>query len=308
MSNNNNYIEYINEQASGDSASAFISECEYKYRNKLKTISEKINDENKSIVLLAGPSSSGKTTSARLIGECLRTYGKNVFTVSLDDYYKDSYTAPLNEKGVPDFESVDALDLDLLEENLYSLNKNGFCEKPVFDFTTGRRKEQREHLVVSEGDVIVVEGLHALNNVIADHLPSEKVLKLYVNLNSRIYNEKGKIILNKRNCRFVRRMIRDKKFRASSVEYTYKLWENVVAGEEKYLFPFKDSADIKINSLHLYEPCIFRNEAIKLLEEVGKESAYYNESRELINALKQFESLPWVDVPTTSLLREFIGY
>lgn len=308
MGNNNNYLEFINRSAQPALREAFVSDCEEGYRNKLNLVSQRVNEsEGHEIILLAGPSSSGKTTTANLLSDALRTFGRKVFTISLDDYYRNASEAELDEEGNPDYETVHALDTPLLCANLRALIETGETEKPLFDFLVGKRKAERERIKMGIGDVVVVEGLHALNPLITAQLPQERVLKIYVNLNSRIYNEDGKIVLNKRNIRFVRRMVRDYKFRNSAVENTFTLWEKVTEGEEKYLYPFKDTADVKINSLHLYEPCVFAQEAIALLSEVKNGTKYYGDAQSLIYALKQFVPVSKEMVPSKSLLREFLG-
>ena len=169
------------------------------------------------------------------------------------------------------------------------------------------KKEKYNHLVLSPSDVIIVEGLHALNPAITDKLPADRLLKIYINVSSRIYDEKNNIILNKRNMRFIRRMVRDYKFRGNSVEKTFKLWLNVQTGEDLYLFPYRDNADIKINTIHLYETCVLKDMAIKLLSELSPDSEFYRQSQRLIKSLQKFPEIDSSLVPDTSLLREFIG-
>ena len=180
-------------------------------------------------------------------------------------------------------------------------------EMPSFDFTVGRRSDKYNTLTLDKNDAVIVEGLHALNPVIASGLDTHRVMKIYINVSSRIYDNKGKIILNRRNIRFVRRMIRDYNFRASSVNNTFRLWDNVLRGEDLYLFPYKDFADFRINSIHLCEPCLFRDTAIELLESAELDDEFQADARRLINSLKKFQSLSSELVPKDSLLREFIG-
>ncbi len=308
MNNRNNYLEYINENAAPDRCTSFIAGCEQKYQEKLSAAAAQLDEAGgHEIILLAGPSSSGKTTTASLLTKRLNAYGRNVFTISLDDYYRNAEEAVRDADGNPDFESVEALDIPLLTDNLQEMIEKGRTEKPVFDFMVGKRKPERQLIEIGEGDVVVVEGLHALNPLITSNLPEKSLFKIYVNLNSRIYRQDGKIVLNKRNIRFVRRMVRDYQFRNSSVENTFQLWEKVLEGEEKYLFPYKDTADIKINSLYLYEPCVLKERAIALLRQVPNGTAWYGEACALIHALKQFTSIPERLVPPQSLLREFLG-
>lgn len=307
MSKIENELQFIVENALNDKEN-FIEKSEKRYRNIISLVCEKINaDNDKEIVMLAGPSGSGKTTTANKIKEKLETMGHKAYTVSLDDFYKNIGEGPKNEDGSYDFESVDSLDLDLIHRCLQELITESRSELPLFDFMTGRRKEEKNLIKLEKGDVIIVEGLHALNPRITDTLPEKNLFKIYISVSSRIYDE-GKIILNKRNLRFIRRMVRDFQFRNSSVEHTFSLWDAVMAGEDKYLFPFKENADMFINSIHVYEPCAFRKVATELLLAVEKTSENYKESQRLISALEKFPPIEKDDVPENSLLREFLGF
>ena len=306
MANKNNTVEYIRTAAT--QPDKFISQCENRYNNKIKQIALEIAQSGRTeIVMIAGPSSAGKTTSAKKLREHLYSLGINSLTVSLDDYYVDNCDAPRFPDGTPDFETVDALDIECFQKTMGELLKTNETYLPEFDFLQGKRKKEYRHIKISEGDVIIVEGLHALNPKITDHLPNERLLKIYINISSRIYDEQGNIVLNKRNMRFVRRMVRDYKFRGNSVERSYKMWITVRYGEDTYLFPFKNNADIRLNTIHLYETCVLKDTAIKLLSELPKTSEFYKESQRLIRSLEKFPSINSDGVPDDSLLREFIG-
>lgn len=306
MSNINNNLEYIVGRA--NAPQAFIAECEDRYNNKINNIAQLISEKDKSeIVMIAGPSSAGKTTTAKKLRQALKKLGIDSFTVSLDDFYLDNKDSPRFPDGTPDFETVDCLDIKCFQEKMCELLDKGETELPEFDFLKGERKPQYKKITIKPTDVIIVEGLHALNPVITGHLPQDRLLKIYINLSSRIYDEKGNIVLNKRNMRFIRRLVRDFKFRGSSVEKTYKLWIKVRYGEDTYLFPFKDNADIRINTIHLYETCILKDTAIELLSSLDRESEFYNESQRLIRSLQKFPVLDSLLVPDDSLMREFIG-
>ncbi len=306
MSNINNTLEYITSEASAPEI--FISKCEERYNNKIKNIAQLIFEREESeIVMIAGPSSAGKTTTAKKLREQLSSLGIGSYTVSLDDFYLDNRDAPRFPDGTPDFETVECLDIPCFCEKMSELLQKGETDLPEFDFLKGERKPLKNHIRIGPKDVIIVEGLHALNPVITDVLPSNRLLKIYINISSRIYDEKNNIILNKRNMRFIRRLVRDYKFRGSSVENTYKMWIKVRYGEDTYLFPFKDNADIKINTIHLYETCVLKNTAIELLKDVNKNSEYYCESQRLIRSLMKFPEIDKAFVPDNSLLREFIG-
>ena len=306
MANKNNTVEYIS--AAATDPEKFITQCENRYNNKIKKIAREIAESGRTeIVMIAGPSSAGKTTSAKKLREQLNELGINSHTVSLDDYYVDNCDAPRFPDGTPDFETVDALDIECFQKTMSELLQNNEAHLPEFDFLTGKRKTEYRHVKISEGDVIIVEGLHALNPKITDHLPVERLLKIYINISSRIYDKDGNIVLNKRNMRFVRRMVRDYKFRGNSVQKSYEMWITVRYGEDTYLFPFKNNADIRLNTIHLYETCVLKDLAINLLSALPKTSEFYKESQRLIRSLEKFPSVSSEGVPEDSLLREFIG-
>lgn len=306
MSGKNNTIEYICQQS--EAPEEFIRDCETRYAGKIQRIADIVAEkQGNEIIMIAGPSSAGKTTSAKRMRKALAEKGINSYTVSLDDFYLNNCDSPKFPDGTPDFETVYALDIAFFKETMNKLLNDGEADLPEFDFLTGARKTEFNHIKLGETDVIIVEGLHALNPIITDCLPSDRLLKIYINVSSRIYDKDNNIILNKRNMRFVRRMVRDYKFRGNSVEKTYELWLNVQYGEDMYLFPFKDNADIKINTIHLYETCVLKETAIKLLSGIEKSSKFYMQSQRLIKSLRKFPEIDSALVPEDSLLREFIG-
>lgn len=307
MSNINNYIEYINDLAANDPAE-LVRRSETRFDNILNDITARIaGDDGREIVMLAGPSASGKTTTANKIAQKCIARGMQTYVVSLDDFYLDRDKIPRDESGKPDFETVYALDLPKFSETIRLLLSGAATDLPIFDFTTGKRSEEVRTVTLGEQDAVVVEGLHALNPLITDALPQKNLLKIYISVSSRIYNEKGKIILNKRNLRFLRRMTRDYLFRASSVENTYNLWESVRNGEDKYLFPYRDCADVKINSVHLSAPCVFRDTCLAMLVNADLSGEQKKDAEELAAALRLFVPISPSLIPETSLLREFLG-
>jgi uridine kinase len=228
--------------------------------------------------------------------------------VSLDDFYLNRDQVPVDAEGNPDFESVYALDLKLIDSCLQSLLSGEETYLPSFDFETGERDDRANYFRLADHDVIIVEGLHALNPIVTGNIPEDFLYKIYISVSSRIYNEESEdIILNKRNLRFIRRMVRDYKFRASSVDNTYRMWDSVRMGEDKYLFAFKDYADMRINTIHIYEPCVFKDIAIEMLSSVKEDSIYYRDARRLVRALNKFTQIDTDKVPEDSLLREFLG-
>lgn len=296
----------INEKITSD-CEGFISLCEESYRSSLLAVSDRINAcDKRLLVMLAGPSSSGKTTTAGLIKKLVSESGRNAVTVSLDDFYLDQTNAPKFPDGRPDFETVHALDIEKIVFCLRELIGTGKTDLPIFDFNTRKPSPQVNHTKIGENDVVIVEGLHALNPLITDPFENEALLKLYVSVSSRI-TDAEKVIFSKRDIRFLRRMIRDYKFRNSPVDFTFYLWKAVRTGEDKYLFPFSDRADIKIDSIHPYEVCVYKKLACELLVQIEKESPYYHRACELMQKLSLMKELDRSFVPENSLLREFIG-
>lgn len=300
------YVSKINEMALSDPA-GLIEKAELRYSECLDDIAQSIFEaREKRIVMLAGPSASGKTTTAGLIAERLGARGAKAFTVSLDDFYHNQRDAILGEDGKPDYETVRALDVELIDSCLDEIIRTGTTRLPRFDFASGTRSGFSQPITLGKDDVLIVEGIHALNPVITDELPDDNLMKLYVSVSSRIADDRGEVIMSKRDLRFVRRLVRDYYHRASSVERTYGLWDSVQRGEDKYIFPFSHLAAAKIDSLHAYEPCVFRTLAVPMLESVAPGSEWFNEAHMMTEKLKAFAALPTEMIPASSLLREFM--
>ncbi len=299
-------FEKINRHAT--SPLGFAMDCSAVYRRKIFAAAQKISgDERIKIVMLAGPSSSGKTTTAKLISQELKNMGSNAYTVSLDDFYHPhSVGYPLDENGKPDYECVDALDVELIHEKFGELAEKGVAYMPEFDFTSGERINNAKKIELRENDVIIVVGLHALNPVITETLNEKNLLKIYVSVSSRVYDNNEDVVLSKRDLRFIRRMVRDFRFRSTSVEKTFEIWSSVTRGEDKYLFPFEPQADMKIDSFHPCEPCIFKQRATELLSTV-KNPEHTEKAQRLMNSLSLFKEMDASLLTDESLLREFIG-
>ncbi len=302
-----NTLSLINKK-SAENAQGFIFACEERFDSAVNAVVNTfLSNPVYDIVLLAGPSSSGKTTTAGILAQKICSTGKNAFIVSLDDFYFNRADIPFNEDGMKDYENVTALDVELIHKCFGELIEKRESELPVFDFTTGCRSEKTKHIALGKDDVIIVEGLHALNPVITQGLDETHLYKIYISVSSRILDDDGEILLNKRNLRLIRRMIRDYEHRNSSVENTLFMWQGVLSGEDKFLFPFESYADVKINSFHAYETCIFKNEALRLLAEVPSDSVYIEKVKELRNAITRFNSIDVSLLPEKSLLNEFIS-
>lgn len=307
MANINNKLEYICENAQKDPKD-FVLKSESRYKRIIESVCEQIMaDSSREIIMLAGPSASGKTTTAAFIREELAKKGHKAYVVSLDDFYLDIDKMPLNDEGKADYESVKSLDLELVEKCFTSLIEKSESDMPTFDFLQKKRFFGRNHIKLEKGDVVIVEGLHALNPVITDKLPKESLFKIYVSVSSRIYDEERHIILNKRNLRFIRRLVRDYYYRNSTTQNTFELWQNVLRGEDEYLFPYRFLADARINSVHIYEPCVLKDVAIEMLGQLPEDSKFRKDAQRLIRDLEKFPNIENSLVPHDSLLREFVG-
>lgn len=300
-------LRIINEGAKKE-PEILIRESEQNFSNILEKAVERIKCiGGREIVMLAGPSASGKTTTANKIASFVENSNSKAYVVSLDDFYLNAGEGPKHLDGSNDFESIYSLDLPLINESIRSLLNGSTTEIPIFDFTKGKRSEKTKTVKLDEEDIVIIEGLHAINPLLTDNLPKDRFVKLYISISSRITGADKQIILGKRDMRFIRRLVRDYQFRNSSTHNTYSLWPGVMHGEERYLFPFRDNADMKLNSYHASEPCIFSKIAIPLLKEVDSSNNYYSNALELIESLKKFEELSSEMVPDDSLLREFLG-
>lgn len=302
-----NTLSLINKK-SAENPQGFIFACEERFDSAVNAVVDSfLSNPAYDIVLLAGPSSSGKTTTAGILAQKIRSSGKNAFIVSLDDFYFNRADIPFNEDGMKDYENVTALDVELIHRCFGELIEKRESELPIFDFTTGCRSEETKHISLGKDDVIIVEGLHALNPVITQGIDETHLYRIYISVSSRILADDGEILLNKRNLRLIRRMIRDYEHRNSSVENTLFMWQGVLSGEDKFLFPFESYADVRINSFHAYETCLFKNEALRLLSEVPSDSIYIEKVKELRNVINRFNAIEVSLLPEKSLLNEFIS-
>lgn len=298
-------VDYINTLIK-ETPEKIISESEKRYNDIVSTTAERIcSDEGRTLVMVAGPSSSGKTTTSTLLKKAIEERGRRAKMISLDDFYRSQGDIYFFEDGTVDYETVKALDVDYIGECLHRLMNEGRCKLPRFSFKT-KKREYYVETVAEQDDIIIVEGLHALNPVITDQLEDEQMVKIYVSVSTRIFDG-DEVLMSKRDIRLVRRMIRDFHHRDSSPENTFYLWNGVRMGEDRYLFPFEDRADIKIDSIHPYEVCAFKDVAVKVLDRMDKKSVYYPAAQALKEKISKFISIGEASVPEGSLLNEFIG-
>ena len=284
---------------------SFINDAESRFDRSVTELADRFSSDC-DIVLLAGPSSSGKTTTAGKIAQKIKNSGRNAYTLSLDDYYRNAADIPLTAEGLKDFENVSALDIDLIHKTFSDLIEKRTAQVPEFDFVSGTRKLETKRMELKKDDLIIVEGIHALNPIITKGLDESHITKVYISVSSRVTDDAGKVLFSKRNLRLVRRMIRDYHYRNTSVEKTLSQWPEVLKGEDKYIFPFERNASFRIDSFHPYEPCLFKSEAVELLRTVGEDSDVYPIASELKNSFSELDTIDMSKLPASSLLREFV--
>ena len=302
-----NTVRDINLKAN-KSPEKFVLESELEYLSEISGIADKIsNDRRIKIVAIAGPSASGKTTSAHILCDKLKALGENTTVVSLDNFYLTPDKLPILPDGRTDIESVNALDIELMQKCFNEIIETGSTMLPLYDFKTNGRKLNAVKADITDGGIVIVEGLHALNPVITELVPKENIYKIYISVNCPILDDDGKRILSSRQIRLVRRTLRDRIFRGASVNDTLSLWSGVVEGETKYLYCFKDTADVHLKTLHLYEPCLYRREFTALKAELKSGGGFYDYFLKTADALEKFTPLESSFVPSDSLIREFIG-
>jgi uridine kinase len=286
----------------------FIQVAEALQDKKIAEIADRINAQRDKVkvVLIAGPSSSCKTTFSKKLMIQLRVVGRNPTTISLDDYFKPTVLTPRDEEGKPDFESLDALDVELLNDNLVHLMKDEEVEIPIFDFHTGTRKPQGRKMRLPERAILILEGIHGLNDALTPLVARERKHKIYVSALTQLNLDDRNRIATTDN-RLVRRMVRDSQFRGHSALKTLSMWPSVRRGEDRNIFPFQNTADSAFNSALDYELAVLKVYAEPLLASVKPDAAEYQDARMLLSFLANFAPLHPRWVPPTSILREFIG-
>ena len=302
-----NTLQVINDFAL-NSPRELIARAERHYDRELSDIAKRISeDDDIKIVALAGPSASGKTTTAHILREKLRELDEETEIISLDDFYLPIDSLPLLEDGTRDIESVNALDIPLINKCFNEIIRTGKTVLPKFKFSTKERIINAREIDLSGRGIAIVEGLHALNPLITDLVPSKNIFKAYISVNRGIVNEDGNRLLSSRQIRLARRVLRDRTFRGTPVNETLSLWQGVVEGEEKYLYCFKETADVQIKTLHIYEPCLYRNEILSLKDEISEDAPLKDYFLKTAAALERFVPIESALVPENSLITEFIG-
>ena len=297
----------FNQAIDAGHATDIINISEALQEKKIANIAEDIaNRQGVKLVLLAGPSSSGKTTSCKRLSIQLAVNGLKPLQISLDDYFVDRDKTPKDDNGEYDFESIYALNLDLLNEQFNALFRGEEVELPKYDFPSGKSVKSGKKLKMEPNNVLVVEGIHALNPELTAHIPQEQIYRVYASALTTILLDNHNYIPTTDN-RLLRRIIRDYKYRGVSAQETIHRWPSVRAGENKWIFPYQENADAMFNTAMLYELSVIKMQAEPLLQQVPENCEEHAEAYLLLKFLKYFKGIPYNNLPPTSLLREFLG-
>lgn len=289
-------------------AGVMIKVCEALHEKKVSLIADKIKAKRKKIkvILIAGPSSSGKTTFSKRLSIQLMVSGIKPVNLSLDNYFVNREDTPKDEKGEYDYETIKALDVNTFTDNILRLMKGEEVEVPKFSFETGQRYYDGEKLKISKNNVIIVEGIHGLNPELTQLLPKESLFKIFISALTSISIDNHNLI-NPTDNRLIRRMVRDYKYRNYSALDTLKRWESVLLGEQRHIVPYQEEADVMFNSALIYELGALKQQAEPLLQEVLSLQPEHSKALRLLKFFSYVKSIPTREIPTTSILREFMG-
>jgi len=302
------YVSDVNNVVIEGKIKEFIELNEIKQNNDLLKIASEIekNLNNIKLVLIAGPSSSGKTTTSKKLSLYLKSKGINPFVLSTDDFFKNRIDTPKNENGEYEYDIPEALDIDLFNEKLTSLIKGEETLLPTYNFLTGEKEYKHAPVSLKNRDLIIVEGIHTLNEMLTSKIDRKNKLKIYISpftpLDLDRHNHVSTVDL-----RLIRRLVRDYRTRGYNAEETLKNWRVVRRSEEKYIFPYQKEADIVLNTALIYELGVLKTYAVPILFSVSYHSEYYSEALRIINFLKSFLNISDSMLPETALLREFVG-
>ena len=304
---NINTLYKLNKAIDEGKATDLILLSEALHEKKMANIADDISKrKNVKMVLIAGPSSSGKTTFAKRLGVELRLNGLKPVTISVDNYFVERKDNPKDEDGNYDFECLEAIDLELFNKHIKTLLEGGEIEVPTFDFKIGSKLYNGETMKLASDEILVIEGIHCLNDKLTSSIPSEQKYKIYISdltvLNIDYCNR-----ISTTDTRLLRRIVRDNNFRGYSALHTLQAWHSVNRGEDKNIFPYQENCDAMFNSSLVYEISVLKKYAIPELEKIENNCAEYTEAKRLITFLKYFKDIPVEDIPKNSLLREFIG-
>lgn len=304
---NVNTLYKLNQIIENNKIKDYILLDEALHEKKIAKIADTISsDKNKKVVLIAGPSSSGKTTFAKRLELELRLNGLKTKTISVDNYFVERKDTPKDENGDYDFEAIEAIDTKLLNGDLLKLLNGEEIKMPTFNFHEGTKEYKGNTMRLEKDEILIMEGIHCLNDKLTFLIPKEQKFKIYISaltvLNIDYYNR-----ISTTDTRLIRRIVRDNQFRGYNALHTLKMWPSVNKGETKNIFAYQEEADVMFNSSLIYELSVLKDYAIPLLEEIKHEDTEYSEAKRLYAMLSYFKSIPSELVPANSLLREFIG-
>ena len=299
-------IGTLNQAIDEGYSSQLITVSEAMQEKHLSKIADDIASRDVKVVMIAGPSSSGKTTTCKRLSVQLVINGIWPKQISMDDYYVDRENTPLDENGEYDFESLHALNLELFNEHVNALINGEEVELPRYNFATGKSEKSGKKLKLKENEILVIEGIHALNPDLTSSIPQRQIFRLYASALTTIMLDDHNYVSTTDN-RLIRRMVRDYKYRNTSAEQTLARWASVRRGEDKWIFPFQENADAVFNTALLFELAVLKSQAESLLFGVKEDSPQYSEARRLIRFLRHIAPMSEDQIPFTSLLREFLG-
>lgn len=304
-----NKVVDLNNLIDGKEHHQLIRTIEALHEKKISNIADMITEsgEKGRVILIAGPSSSGKTSFAHRLSTQLRVNKLRPVSISLDDYFVNREDTPLDENGDYDFESIFAIDLELFNSHLEELLKGNEVEIPKFDFKQGRRVYNGNRLRIKEDQPIIIEGIHGLNDMLTKSIPNRSKFKIYVSALTQLnLDEHNRIPTT--DLRLIRRIVRDNQFRGNDALRTIQLWKSVRRGEEKNIFPFQEEADVMFNSALVYELSVLKKYVTPLLEKIEEDQKEHREAKRLLKFLQYFRAIEEEDdIPPTSILKEFIG-
>ena len=298
----------LNDTISKASIRDLILISEALHEKKIAQIADRItaHKDKIGVILVAGPSSSGKTTFAQRLAIQLRVCGMTPHAISIDDYFVNRQNTPVDEDGNLDFEAIEAIDIELFNQHMLQLLKGEIVEIPSFNFKTGSREYKGNKLQLATEDILIIEGIHGLNERLSHSIPRENKFKIYIScltqLNVDYHNR-----ISTTDTRLIRRMIRDYNHRGMSPERTLELWPLVRRGEQKNIFPFQEEADVMFNSALIYELAALKQKIEPLLFQVDRTSPYFTEAKRILKFLEYFLAIDSIDIPANSIVREFVG-
>ena len=302
-----NYVSDLNRKIEEGKFKELIQLSEALHERRIVEIADMITRQKKRIILIAGPSSSGKTTFAQRLCIQLRVNGLQPLYMGTDDYFVERENTPLDEFGEKNYEDLDAVDIHLFNQNINDLLEGKMVDMPTFNFITGHKEFGKRFTSIKSSQPIVIEGIHALNEELTRELPAEQKFKIYISPLTQLNIDSHNRVVTTDH-RMLRRMVRDYKYRGHSAQSTIASWPKVRAGEDKNIFPYSNEADVLFNSVHLYEICVLKKYAKPLLEAITPDEPEYSDAVRMLNFLRFFKTVDDDSaIVNNSILREFIG-